>query len=34
MRRLEDLVRNIEAVAVAVGVLILVSLYIVSRVRG
>ena len=34
MRRLEDLVRNIEVVAVAAGVLILVILYIVSRVRG
>jgi hypothetical protein len=34
MRRLEDWVRNIEVVAVAVGVLILVILYIVSRVRG
>ena len=34
MRRLEDWVRNIEVVAVALGVLILVILYIVSRVRG
>ena len=34
MRRLEEWVRNIEVVAVGVGVLILVILYIVSRVRG
>ena len=34
MRRLEDWVRNIEVVAVGVGVLILVILYIVSRLRG
>ena len=34
MRRLEDWMRKIELIALGVGVLILVIVYIVSRVRG